>query len=321
MATIWPYRREECTDIPKLVFNPQTKVDFDGENKIIIIDQDRNLTEFSLSVPLLKKVSNYFGKNSENRKIDYCLVLTNKETRSRVMQKMNQKGSSITTQKSIKIGHLRGKVELNIYAVLANDVTLSSDSFASPANKGTILATWPQSLIYLDSPPDRKGDEFPTEWVAFSKMESTKKYPKAIHYVDLEEPKVFINDDLPIELKNILQGNEGGYIKALREAYLSPVAVDITEQLARHALIDAQGTGGLENLEGSYSKLIETICTLLTGIDDQQEALSELNIIVTDKDTSRFNNIIASTLPLACQQLKDVSSKLNNHAIQKERNS
>ena len=98
MATIWPYRREECTDIPKLVFNPQTKVDFDGENKIIIIDQDPNLTEFSLSVPLLKKVSNYFGKNSENRKIDYCLVLTNKETRSRVMQKMNQKGSSITTQ-------------------------------------------------------------------------------------------------------------------------------------------------------------------------------------------------------------------------------
>ena len=31
--------------------------------------------------------------------------------------------------------------------------------------------------------------------------------------------KVFINDDLPIELKNILQGNEGGHIKALREAY------------------------------------------------------------------------------------------------------
>ena len=75
MATIWPYKREECTEIPTLVFNPQTKVDFDGENKAILTEQDPNLTEFSLSVPLLKKVSNYFGKNSKDVKIDYCLVV------------------------------------------------------------------------------------------------------------------------------------------------------------------------------------------------------------------------------------------------------
>ena len=124
MATIWPYRREECTDIPKLVFNPQTKVDFDGENRAIVTDQDPNLTEFSLSVPLMKKVSNYFGKKSKDIKIDYCLVLTNKETRSRMMQKMNLQGSLITTQKNIKTNHLRGKIELNLYAVLAEDVAV-----------------------------------------------------------------------------------------------------------------------------------------------------------------------------------------------------
>ena len=90
----------------------------------IVTDQDPNLTEFSLSVPLLKKVSNYFGKKSKDIKIDYCLVLTNKETRSRMMQKMNLQGSSITTQKNIKTGHLRGKVELNLYAVLAEDVAV-----------------------------------------------------------------------------------------------------------------------------------------------------------------------------------------------------
>ena len=39
-----------------------------------------------------------------------------------------------------------------------------------------------------------------------------------------------------MRLKNILQGNEGGAIKALRDAYFTPVAVDITEQLARNAL-------------------------------------------------------------------------------------
>ena len=31
--------------------------------------------------------------------------------------------------------------------------------------------------------------------------------------------------------------------------------------------------GGLENLEGSIPELIESICTLLTGIDDPQEAM------------------------------------------------
>jgi hypothetical protein len=318
MATIWPYRREECTDIPKLVFNPQTKVDFDGENRAIITDQDPNLTEFSLSVPLMKKVSNYFGKKSKDIKIDYCLVLTNKETRSRMMQKMNLQGSLITTQKNIKTNHLRGKIELNLYAVLAEDVPFLTDTDDSPANKGTILATWPQLLIYLDPPPVREGDEVDTEWVAFSEMDPTKKFPKAIHFVDLDETKVIINDDLPVEIKNILQGNEGGAIKALRDAYFTPVAVDITEQLVRNALMIAKKSGGLENLEEDYSRITKSICTHLTGIDDPHEAWDELDIILNDE--GKFNDIIGTVLPLACQHYHDVSRKLNNHALHQESN-
>lgn len=317
MATIWPYKREECTEIPTLVFNPQTKVDFDGENKAILTEQDPNLTEFSLSVPLLKKVSNYFGKNSKDVKIDYCLIVTNKQTRSRIMHKMNLHGSSISTPKNIKIGHLKGLVELELCSVLADNVASLTDSYSSPAIKGTILATWPKLFIYLDPPPDRAGDEFPTEWVPFSEIESTKKFPKAIHYVDFDENKVLINDDLPTELKNILQGKEGGPIKALREAYFSPVAVDICEQLARYALNQANGYSGIEYLEGHYARLIESICTLLTGIDNPEEAMEELNTIICE-DSNRLETIIASTLPLACQQLQNVSSNLNHHALQWE---
>ena len=35
MATIWPYKRLECLEIPKLNFNTQTKVEPDGDNKVI----------------------------------------------------------------------------------------------------------------------------------------------------------------------------------------------------------------------------------------------------------------------------------------------
>ena len=94
MATIWPYKREECSEIPTLSFNPETKVDPDGEDKFIVIQQTPDLTEFTLSVTLPNKVSNYYGRNKKRVKVDYCAVVVNKETRSRSMQKMTVKGSS-----------------------------------------------------------------------------------------------------------------------------------------------------------------------------------------------------------------------------------
>ena len=39
MATILFYKREECSEIPTLSFNPETKVDPDGEDKFIVIEQ------------------------------------------------------------------------------------------------------------------------------------------------------------------------------------------------------------------------------------------------------------------------------------------
>lgn len=320
MAIIWPYKREDCSDIPTLGFNPQTKVDFDGENRAILTAQDPHLTEFNLTVPLLKKVSNYFGKNSKATKIDYCLVITNTQTRSRVIHKLNMQDSKITTQKNIKIGHFKGKLELNLFAVLADNVLSFKDDYNMPTKKGTILATWPKLFIYLDPPADRAGDEFPTEWVPFSEIESTKNFPEAIHYVDLEESKVLINDDLPTELKNILQGKEGGSYKAMREAFFSPVAVDICEQLARFALIDAKKNQSIHALEGHYERLIGSLCKLLTGIENPEEALDELDTIVRkENEIDKFEHIIATVLPLACQQLQNVSHNLNYHALNWEK--
>ena len=63
MATIWPYKREECSEIPTLSFNPETKVDPDGEDEFIVIEQTPALTEFTLSVTPCNKVSNYYGRN------------------------------------------------------------------------------------------------------------------------------------------------------------------------------------------------------------------------------------------------------------------
>ena len=320
MATIWPYKREECSEIPTLSFNPETKVDPEGEDKFIVIEQAPDLTEFTLSVPLTNKVSNYYGRNKNKVKVDYCAVVVNKETRSRSMQKMTVKGSSVSTPKTTKTGNLKGKVEVEIFAVLAEDTASLTDSYDTPTIKGTILATWPKIFIYLDPPPNRIGDEFPTKWVPFRENKNTRKYTKAIHYVDLDEVKVLINENLPRELKNILQGNEGGDYKALRESFFSPVAVDITEQLARHALNYAKEHDGIDSLEGLYKRVIESICTLLTEIDDYKAAEEELNAIILDEDSYTLDRIISTTLPLACQELMNVSSSLKRHAVQWERN-
>ena len=318
MATIWPYKREECSEIPTLTFNSETKVDRDGEDKFIIIEQTPELTGFTLSVQLPNKVSNYYGRHEDKVKVDYCLVVFNKETRSRMMQKMEVKGSSITTPNITKTGNLKGKVEVEVFAVLAEDAVSLEDSYTTPTIKGTILATWPKLFVYLDPPPERTGDEFPTEWVPFREYENTRAYTKAIHYVDLDDVKVLINDDLPRELKNILQGNEGGDYKALRESFFSPVAVDITEQLARNALYDARKHDGIESLEGLNKRIIESMCTLLTEIDDYNTAEEELNEIICDEDSNRLDRIVSTILPLACQQLMDVSISLNRHAVQWE---
>lgn len=318
MATIWPYKREECFEIPTLSFNPETKVDLDGEDKFIVIEQNPELTGFTLSVRLSDKVSNYYGRDKNKVKVDYCLVVVNKDTRSRLMQKMEVKGSSISTPNTTKTGNLKGLVEIEIFAVLAENARSLTDSYDTPSIKGTILATWPKLFIHLDPPPDRTGDEFPTEWVPFSEYENTRAYTKAIHYVDLDDVKVLINDDLPRNLKNILQGNEGGDYKALRDSFFSPVAVDITEQLARHALYDAKEHDGIESLEGRYKRLIESMSTLLTGIENGDEAEEELNEIICDEDATRLDKIVSTTLPLACQQLMDVSTSLNRHADQWE---
>ena len=138
MATIWPYKRLECLEIPTLNFNTQTKVEPDGDNKVIVTEQDPTLTEFMLSAHLPDSVSKYYGSHKETVKVDYCTVIVNKQTRTRLMQKLKLDGSVLSTSDKIKTGHLKGLVDVDIFAVLAEDAASIVDSFETPSSKGTI---------------------------------------------------------------------------------------------------------------------------------------------------------------------------------------
>ena len=108
---------------------------------------------------------------------------------------MTVKGSSVSTPKTTKTGNLKGKVEVEIFAVLAED-TASLFSYDTPTIKGTILATWPKLFIIWIHHQNALAMNFQLNGCRSVKIK-IQKYTKAIHYVDLDDVKVLINDDLP----------------------------------------------------------------------------------------------------------------------------
>ncbi len=312
MSVIWPFKRVECKEVPKASFE-DTKTENNDDNKIIVTEIESQNASFGIEAKLSEGLRTYFtGKAPE---IDYCCVMTNRATRTRKMQVMaiKDKSDEIRTPKNFLIGDISGVLEIELFAVLANDRDKKKLENNQPYKKGTILATWPKLSIHLEPLQERSGDDFPTEWVSFREKEETAAYTSSVHYMDFENDRVLINNDLPEELRRVLQSNTGGNEKALREAFFAPVAVDICEQIARKALVMAHD-GGIEELEGHYRALVEELSVFLTDYPDKEDAINELNEIVADSDRL-FEEVLSAKLPLACQEYQKVAVTLNRHVI------
>ena len=316
MATLWPFEiREESTKIPRLKLSGVNEEPSRIDNKFSLRSSsfDRD-ARFSILVEIEKAVDHYFQELGLTAVIEFCAIISSPENRIRRSIKIKTENAMGHSEEEFFLRDLAGSISVEIFCVLAEDLNLGEEKANKiPSKRGTILRTFPKIEIRIDEPDKKNGNEFPTQWVSFRDRSDLSAFQDSVHFVDLENDIVLVNDDLPFELKSILQSEAPGNIGAMRQAMLAPVAIDICEQLARAALLKAQNEDGVEFLEGHYKNLVEDLCFLISGYDNREDAFDYLNE-VTRNEKRLFEEVLATKLPLVCQQYLQVGKTLRKHA-------
>jgi hypothetical protein len=317
-TTIWPYARTENIEFPDIHFSsitPEESNQNDGLYSFVTNQLDStqilcfNLsTDFPLGV--LKN-----GEDLQTNMVDICVQLTSSESRYRKLHILSG-ADKLATKISIPINLLGNSLEIATFAVLSSNIK-ASEKFAT--NKGDILGRFNNITITLKDTPTRSGTDFPTKWESFSSLPETKDTPDALHFVDIasNDPILLINDDMSDDLKRVLDSKKTGDKQIFRESFFKPIAADCVEQLARHALVTSRKNGSFDGLHLTYEKIIQDLSIFLTDIADYDDAMEELERIVTNDDDDgedTFRNLIQTRLPLVAQEHQKIRSTLEKHA-------
>ena len=322
-TTIWPYARAENIKFPDISFldlDPDVAKPDDGFYSFATnsIRSDQALS-FSLSTNFPTEVLKN-GKDLKQDKVDICVQLTSVESRYQDLRILvGEKELAIDI--SIPFNLLGNSLQIETFAVLNSDV---EDSQNCAKRKGDIIGQFNKINISLKDVPNRSGSDFPTKWESFSLRPETKDTPDALHFTDIsEDPILLMNDDMSNDLKRIVDSNKHGNAKIFRENFLLPIAIDSLEQLARHALETSRRNGSFEGLEKVYEQIIQDLAILLTDIAEYDDAIAELETLVTNRDEDgegeeKFRNLIQTRLPLVAQQYFKTKSKFEKNASKVE---
>ena len=135
-----------------------------------------------------------------------------------------------------------------------------------------------------------------------------------LHIYDEEEETAYLNESADEGLRKILNG-EPGY-RQFATMILTPIAVDIREQIARSAIEKAINERGLDGLTGNHQKCLHQLLPDLMNRRTYEEAKDDFEEKIQNeagRDEVR-KKIIGEALPRACQHVVKILHTMNQSA-------
>ena len=295
MATIWPFFRHDSNKKPRLNFaGIEGPIPLpEGDKYNLRSENFGEDAQFTILVEEEKAIEKFFSDLNLEVTIETCAIISSAENRLRQFLDIGDEGSIGESDLAVGLAGLSGCVTVEVFSVLADDITSEVGQDGVPTKKGSIIGTYPKILVNIDVSENKTGNEFPTKWISFKEREELRPFSKSIHFVDLTENIVLINDDLPQELKAILQSETPGNIGAMRQALFAPVSM-FASNWREGSAATARNENGVGYLEGHYKNLIEDLAPILSGYDDFDVAIDYLNEVLEDDQDRLFDEILAT---------------------------
>ena len=322
-TTIWPYARSENIPRPGINFSGIKPTSSDTESGAYSFNDNEipHGASLKLNIKVLfpQEVLNN-GSNLKETSIDICAELTSKTSRYQGIFILESKPDTNTlgTYVELPFDVLGDTLEIKTFAVLNADVYIAQRDSKFASIRGDIVGSYEDITITLRASTKRSGSDFDVTWESFKRHDETKNMPNAVHYVDIDTPRILINDDMKDELKRIMSSEQPGPQQILRDCFFSPIAADCLEQLLRHALTKAKKNRSLDGLAPVYERIVQDLAPLLMKTPDYQDAISALEEMMLDPEEThqeQFEHLIQTQLPLIAQEYTKIRPKLEKHAL------
>ena len=320
MATFAPFAKHSVKEGLLLQFGGGLAVQ-DDPTTFYISPENR---EPNLTIDITIELPEHIGRSSLERavlheseagefanKVDVVVRILCPITRfMRLVTLQESKEKIYKASETLPFSNLLGYMLISAFVVRSAD----GEKFEGyAANRGNILLSWPVQRVFLEQVPTKKGDQFKTTWRKFDDlapgMEKT-----ALHLYDKEEETAYLNENAGENLRKVLNGEPG--FKQFASMILTPIAVDIREQIARSAIENALVDQSLDLLQGNEKNCLNQMLPMLMNeenLDDAKQAFEDL-ISSDDGQLQVRQEIIGSMLPKVCQHQARVLANMDRSA-------
>lgn len=323
MASFPPFRSYSINEGLELQFDGCNVLsDEDDLNTYFVSEEGRSAAiELTASIKLPERIGRLKLENAilsedevENtyENVEPVIQITCPSTRHMIVQPLAEhEARSFSGKFLIDFEDIFQRIEIKAFLV-RKTVGEKKKDFAS--EKGSILLRWPPVRVFLDKQPPKKGSEFKAVWKSFDDL-APDMSGTILHLYDETEETAYLNENADEGLRKILKG-EPGY-KQFATMILTPIAVDIREQIARSAIEQALIDGSLDGLIGNKEKCLQQMLPMLMGVktlDDAKRDFEEK--IETEEGRSEVRlEIIGEMLPKVCQHQNHILANMNRSAV------